>query len=207
MLKFIVIVLYLMLTGCSSHLISGADIDQAIGQNNQKIFVGIPVLASIEGSMTRLDETWLLTAKHNKVILSLQGREVYYHPYCDIALVRSAGTVHASIGMVLNGQDILHVGYPIGLPLSASKGKYVGDVFVQDWDGCQMSATTGVVSSGMSGGGVYNAHDELIGINHGYVSGSVTWPSGEKVSHPAVFVSLYAVKDWLHQITGKDYYR
>lgn len=206
MLKFYVLVFYLLLSGCSSNLVFSADIGEAIGHNNQKIFIGIPVLASLEGSMARLDENWILTAKHNKVILSVQGREVYYHPYCDIALVRSDGTVHASVGMVLNGQDILHVGYPIGLPLSASRGKYVGDVFVQDWDGCQMSATTGVVSSGMSGGGVYNDHEQLIGINHGYVSGSVTWPNGEKVSHPAIFVSLYAVKDWLQQVTGKDYY-
>ncbi|WP_136483361.1 serine protease [Vibrio sp. H11] len=207
MLKRFVIMLCLLLTGCSSQWIARSDIDGTIEQNNQKIFIGIPVLASLEGSMARLDESWILTAKHNRVILALQGREVYYHPYCDIALVKNAGTISAAVGMVFNGQEILHVGYPIGLPLSASKGKYVGDVFVQGWDGCQMSATTGVVSSGMSGGGVYNDHAELIGINHGYVSGSVLWPNGEQASHPAVFVSLYAVKDWLQLVTGKDYYR
>lgn len=202
MKRYFVILFMIMVSGCSNR---PSNIDDSVIKGNEKIFFGIPVLASMEGTTTRLDNTWLVTAKHNKPILTLFSEDVYYHPYCDIALIKQPGNQNVNIGKVNLTQPVTHVGYPIGLPLSFREGDYIGDIFVSDWDKCQMSATTGKIHAGMSGGGVYNQKGELVGINHGYISSDVSW-NDNTVDNPAVFVSLYAVKDWLKATTGKDYF-
>lgn len=205
-MPFIVVLVALLLTGCANGIpnIYG-NIQDGIKQDNEKIFFGIPLLLGLEGSVARLDNEWLITAAHNKPILKMTGKEVFYHPTCDIALVRKEGRTDRPIGLVYSGQPVTHVGYPLGLPLSSSEGEYVGDVNVNGWDNCQMSGTTGVIMMGMSGGGVYNGAGELIGINHGYALGDVTWPE-RTLESPAIFVSLYAVRDWLESVTGKQYF-
>tara|TARA_Y100001956_G_C4079449_1_gene167711 strand:- start:4 stop:624 length:621 start_codon:yes stop_codon:yes gene_type:complete len=202
----IIVLVALLLTGCANGLpdVYG-NIQDDIEQDNEKIFVGVPLLMGLEGSVARLDNEWLVTAAHNKPILEMTGKDVFYHPTCDIALVKKQGHTDHGIGLVYPGQSVTHVGYPLGLPLSSSKGEYVGDVSVYGWDKCQMSGTTGVIMVGMSGGGVYNESGELIGVNHGFVSGDVTWPD-QSIKSPAVFVSLYAVRDWLESVTGNQYF-
>ncbi|MCC2525804.1 serine protease [Vibrio coralliilyticus] len=203
---YIMQLMVVVLTGCANGIPDiSANIDNDIEQSNEKIFVGLPVLASLEGTTVRLDDSWLLTAKHNHAILALQGADVYYHPDCDIALIRDDGISHTKVGVIHRDQKATHVGYPIGLPMSSSQGEYVGDIFVSGWDKCQKSATTGVVMAGMSGGGVYNEKGELIGINHGFSNATITWQDTD-VHRPAVFVSLYAVRDWLRTVTGKEYF-
>ncbi|NRF81908.1 trypsin-like peptidase domain-containing protein [Vibrio coralliilyticus] len=207
MRKYFVQLLVATMTGCANGIPDiKSEIEDEIEASNEKIFVGLPVFASLEGTTVRLDESWLLTAKHNRAILTLQGAEVHYHPYCDIALVRNHGLPQTKVGLVYSGDDVSHIGYPIGLPISSSKGLYIGDIFVDGWDKCQKSASTGVVMAGMSGGGVYNKDGELVGINHGYTNGIITWSNNHVEERPAIFVSLYTVKDWLQSITGKDYF-
>jgi len=202
----IIVLVALLLTGCANGLpdVNG-NIQDDIEENNEKIFVGIPFFMGLEGSVARLDDEWLVTAAHNKPILALTGKEVFYHPTCDIALVKKHGHSERSVGLVYPGQSVTHVGYPLGLPLSSSEGKYVGDVNVHGWEKCQMSGTTGVIMQGMSGGGVYNKEGQLIGVNHGFVSGDVKWPD-KSIHSPAVFVSLFAVRDWLSSVTGNHYF-
>lgn len=201
-----VLALALLLSGCANGLpdINGV-IQKDIQDSNEKIFVGIPVLFSLEGTAARLDNHWLVTSKHNRLILALEGRDVYYHPYCDIALVRSDGNSTQHAGVVYPHQGVTHVGYPIGLPLSSSKGEYLGDVYVSGWKKCLMSATTAHVMSGMSGGGIYNDKGELVGVTHGFSLGDVSWKN-RSYFQPAIFVPLYGVRDWLQTITGNDYF-
>ncbi|EGA72145.1 hypothetical protein VISI1226_05054 [Vibrio sinaloensis DSM 21326] len=205
MYRFLLLIT-LALTGCANGLPNvTADIEDDIEHDNEKIFVGIPFLLGLEGSVARLDDEWLVTAAHNKPILELTGKDVFYHPTCDIALIKNHGHTEHDVGLVFPGQIVTHIGYPLGLPISSSEGEYVGDVKVYGWDKCQMSGTTGVIMVGMSGGGVYNQAGELIGVNHGFVSGNVKWPK-RAIDSPAVFVSLYAVRDWLSSITGREYF-
>ncbi|MFA0525418.1 hypothetical protein AB4517_17735 [Vibrio sp. 10N.222.52.C3] len=84
-------------------------------------------------------------------------------------------------------------------------GYYIGEINVATWQGCTMSASTGLVRIGMSGGGVYNQHGELVGINHGYIPETVKWDYYEH-HQPAVFVSLLSVNDWLTEVTGNSYF-
>lgn len=206
MLRYCVIWLVMTLTGCANGIPNiNTEIDHGIEVSNEKIFVGIPLFASLEGTTARLDSEWIVTAAHNKLILSMTKDEVYYHPTCDIALIRSQGTSYTEVGKVYEGQLVTHVGYPIGLPLSTGKGSYVGEIVAINRGPCQMSATTGVLMSGMSGGGTYNHRNELVGVNHGYAWGDVQFPN-VTVSQPAIFVSLYRVRDWLTEITGNDYF-
>lgn len=196
-----------MITGCANGVPSMAgSLHEDIVQSNEKIFVGVPVLLSAEGSAVRLDDEWMITAAHNKFILEIKSEDVYYHPTCDVALYRKEGVSYTDVSKVYSGESINHVGYPIGMPLSQGRGEYSGDILVEGWDDCTYSATTGTVMAGMSGGGVYNSYGELVGINHGFNSSKVTWPDGSEVDSPAVFVSLVAVSDWLASITGKEYF-
>ncbi|UPR54558.1 hypothetical protein ITG09_16515 [Vibrio cyclitrophicus] len=55
---------------------------------NQKITYGVPLIQTIEASTVRLDEDWVLTAKHNKHLLESLDLEVIYHPECDVALIK-----------------------------------------------------------------------------------------------------------------------
>ena len=201
-----VLALALLLSGCANGLpdINGV-IQKDIQESNEKIFVGIPVLFSLEGTAARLDDHWLVTAKHNRLILALEGKDVYYHPYCDIALIRSEGHGLEHAGVVYPHQSVTHVGYPIGLPLSSSKGEYLGDAYVSGWQKCLMSASSAHVMSGMSGGGIYNDKGELVGVTHGFSLGTVSWKD-HSYFQPAIFVPLYGVRDWLQRITGTDYF-
>ena len=200
------------LSGCANGVSSlASDLDPQIEHNNKKMFVGIPILFGLEASSVRLDENWILTAKHNKVLLNLLGIEAYYHPHCDIALIPEQGKGHSKVGLVYRGESVVHIGYPMAFPLAENHGIYLGEVLVDSWQKCVMSASTGVIATGMSGGGVYNKQGELVGINHGYVSSKINWEdhadwSNHTAHNPSVFLALFAVKDWLNNTTGQDYF-
>tara|TARA_B100001105_G_scaffold186434_1_gene151050 strand:+ start:9164 stop:9796 length:633 start_codon:yes stop_codon:yes gene_type:complete len=197
-----------LLVGCSS---VGPLVDNYLTDNtvitNEKIFVGIPLLFGLEGSSVRLNGEWVLTAAHNSPILFLQGyrkdKDVFYHPTCDVALVREGGLGRSDLGLVYQKGKVTHVGYPIVGILSRNEGEYLADIVSHDWKDCQMSASSGDVSKGMSGGGVYNENGELVGITHGIAHGVVKWESGLTYNYPAIFTSIYVIRDWLYELTGE----
>ncbi len=194
----------LLLTGCANGLPELSTSTTKQTQSVEKIFVGVPFLMGLEGSSVRLDDNWMVTAAHNKSILKAQLKEVYYHETCDIALYRSQGTSTTKVGKVYENETLTTIGYPVGLPLASTQGNYVGEIDVDNWD-CTMSASTNVTMGGMSGGGVFNDKGELVGVVHGFISGDVVW-SSKSVKSPSVFLSLYAVKGWLTEMTGVEYF-
>ncbi|WP_255232565.1 trypsin-like peptidase domain-containing protein [Vibrio pelagius] len=103
------------------------------------------------------------------------------------------------------GEPVTHVGYPMTRGPIFNAGHYIGEINIATWQGCTMSATTGRVRVGMSGGGVYNQSGELVGVNHGYIPETVRWHDFE-YHQPSVFVPLLAVSDWLTEVTGKSFF-
>ncbi len=200
------IIISILLSGCAANGIPTplASLPEAIEEGNEKSFVGIPVLLSAEGTTVRLDDEWLLTASHNRLIYSLTYDEYHIHPTCDVALLRSKGAKpEYDLGIVRKNGKITHVGYPMFMPLSASKGVYFQDVIAENVPRCQMSMTTGVLAAGMSGGGVFNDKNQLVGVNHGVFMFRDFDFEGKTYESPAVFTSLFAIKDWIEEITGK----
>lgn len=193
-MKYTALFLSLVVSGCAVH-------------NTEKLFVGVPVFAGLEGSTARLDENWVVTSAHNRAILILQFKDdVVYHPHCDIALVPSQGSNTTRVGTAYIGDTVSHVGYPMATPLTVNHGRIVGNINMTDYPECTMVATTGVVKSGMSGGGVYNKEGELIGINQGRINGTAAWSNGTKLTNGGVYMHLKTVRGWIHEVTGVDYF-
>lgn len=109
------------------------------------------------------------------------------------------------MGLVYKDKPVYLSGYPMGLPLAYNQGKYIGDVNMTDRPNCLQSLTDASIMKGMSGGPAWNDNGELVGVNVGWTS-LVTWPDGLTTKEPALFQSVYAVKDWIYEITGKDYF-
>ncbi|UUW39711.1 putative serine protease [Vibrio phage VPMCC14] len=171
----------------------------------EKVFIGIPLLASMEGSTVRLDDTWVLTAAHNKPILEMQLKDVYYHPTCDIAIYKEPlKGFEITYDKVYIKERVFHTGYPVGLPMSVNAGEVIGNVNMKKYPECRVVATTGVVAKGMSGGGVFDTDGNLLGINHGYATSTIYWNNGTSLQNGGLFLPLSYVNDWIEDITGKQ---
>lgn len=195
------LLLTLTLTGCANKSFTNAADTPEVSDQVEKMFFGVPLVLALEGSRVRLNDEWVLTAKHNSPILPA---DTIYHPTCDIALVPSKidQEVEAKVGAGYSHDDFYFAGYPLAHGYTVTEGKYLGDLYIDDWEGCTFSATTNGIGVGMSGGGVFTADGNLVGIIHGFTKGTVTWNDGTTYKKPAVFVSLMAVKDWLYEHTG-----
>ncbi|CAL9962169.1 protease [Vibrio phage D148] len=200
------------LSGCAANGIPTPSLQSnAMTDGVEKIFVGIPVMASIEGSTARLDEEWFVTAAHNRLILDSTGHEVYYHPTCDIALVREKG-ISAEVAKVVENEEISVVGYPVNYPtITVNEGKHIGFVRIQAYRDCDaFEMSTATTMSGISGGGVYNKDHQLIGVIDGIIYQSLPIVGGDfdgqNVSNTSYFTNLYEVRGWLTEITGKEYF-
>ena len=185
---------------------------EKIEEYNEKIFLGIPVALAFEGSSVRLNEEWVATVAHNKIILL--GREAYYHPRCDFALIRDKiekKEDYPKVGLVYRDEgynEVYHLGYPVFAPLSSHKGKYIGDVS-NTVDNCYYSATNSTVIAGMSGGGVYNQNGDVVGVTTGVMYGNIKWDKTEDKREqldPSIFMSFLGVEDFIYEVTGIKYY-
>lgn len=196
-----------LLVGCANTTPEYDEIKTLALATNEKIFIGIPSLFALEGTMVRLNEEWLLTPKHNKLLLQLQGYrdgvDVFYHPTCDIALVKEEGVGRSEVGLLYEGQTVYQAGYAIYQGFTVEKGVYLGDIIANGWEKCFMAASTAENSMGLSGGAVYNKDGVLVGVTHGTASGIIKWDNGNAANYPSVFTPLYSVKDWLHELTGE----
>lgn len=177
----------------------------------EKIFVGVPILLAVEGSSARLDEEWFVTAAHNKLILDSTKGEVYYHPTCDIALVKEEGLGSEVAPLVVN-ESLRLVGYPLGLPISINSGTHIGFVNIADYVNCTATdITTATTISGMSGGGVYNNSDQLVGVVGGVITDDLYINGGlydkQTLTTSTYFTNLYEVREWLTEVTGNEYFK
>lgn len=193
-----------LLSGCVSNgSVFGVNEDTPhVTQNVEKVFIGIPTLFGLEGSMVSIGNGFYLTAKHNYPILEAQLLDVVYHPTCDIAIIKTDNLSNPTLklGLVYQDTTVHTVGYPIAAPLSSSKGKFIGDVYEAEGE-CLYSATDAPVKSGMSGGGVFNEQGELVGIIRGVMYGNVTWEEGRIAKDITVFTTLKFVEDWIFEHT------
>lgn len=201
-------VLGVLLTACAYNYppTSVENVPEKVLANTYKIFAGIPLLASLEGSSVRYSADWVLTSAHNELILQLTGKEYYKHPICDIALYKDVidndtHTPRITTGLVYQGEMMYHTGYPIGLPMTVSGGIYIGDIIEKD--GCRYSVSSAGIIGGTSGGGVWNSNNELVGITRGYIKGTTKWGDGREAKDHGVFVPLAGYQDWIDSIVDK----
>lgn len=182
--------------------ISDESTPEVVVQSTHKMFIGVPMLLSLEASYVTIGNGWALTAAHNKHIITLTGRKVIYHPYCDIALIRvSEDTTTVDLGKVYLRENIYASGYPVNFPLAYSKGEFIGDVILSGSPECVQSLSSFTVMSGMSGGGVWNDKEELVGTVVGILD-EATMPDGTVYKDVSVWQPLFAVKDWIYKHTG-----
>ena len=194
--------LALTLSGCVMNGIPVTDTDFHTDRVD-KVFVGVPFLLAIEGSAVEIAGGVYLTVAHNRAIYALRSGEWLENEVCDIALyVESDASWNNPIdfGYVYQDGTTYATGYPGYMPKASTVGFYVGDVKLPN-DDCMYSASSNTVASGMSGGGVFNEHGELVGIISA-VGKDASWPDGRTMDAPLLFVSLNAVKDWIEIQTG-----
>lgn len=200
----LVLILSMVLTGCCANGIPNftAGVPDIVSDNTHKMTIGL-----LEGSYTTINDEWSITVAHNKPIITLTGRTVFYHPTCDIALIKTRGKTdnNVKLGVYYPGDSLHNAGYPpFPLPLAYDKLEYLGDVSGVGHlgtDKCPAySYANGIVMGGMSGGGVWNSKNELVGVNVGFAD--ITELNGVKHDSAFIFVPLLAVKDWIHEVTG-----
>lgn len=201
----LLLILSLLLGGCANGIpsIDTSVAPKGVIETVEKTFIGIPPVLSMEGSKVRLDQEWILTVKHNAPILTVLGEEVYYHPTCDIALIRDVDEDAKinKVGYLYQDQEVYLLGYPLGFPLSVNSGKYVADFLIGS-DTCNYSGINATVMGGMSGGGSFTADGKLVGIVVGF---SKVTMNGVYYPSIGTIVPLAGVHEWIKEITGKEY--
>lgn len=195
----------LLATGCVSnglsltkHTDTPANIEDVIYKN----FIGIPTLLSMEGSSVYLGDGWYITASHNENIFSAQGIELIKHDVCDVALFRDRSHITTTkISNVELTEVVFTAGYLLMAGFVSNKGVYIGDMYEPN-NPCLYSTTSSSVTSGMSGGGVWDTNGKLVGIIRGVVYGDVMWENGFTAKDVTVFTKLQYVKDWIYEHTN-----
>lgn len=202
----IAITLSSLLSGCAINGFYEGVSDDApayVEKISKKNFLGIPPFFAFEGSSIQLNNEWRATAAHNKILFL--GKEVYYHPRCDFALYKEKSPNQSlKIGIIHEKETLFHTGYPLFWTYSAHKSKYLGEV-ENPQDKCIYSGTDGTLIGGMSGGGVIDSNNSIVGVNVGIMYKNVEFSVQDELA-PTVFISFLSVKDFIKEITGQDYY-
>ncbi|AKO77638.1 hypothetical protein EN12_21170 [Vibrio cholerae] len=171
-------------------------------------FLGFPGVLAMQGSAVRIDENWLLTAKHNAFFIVFD--DVYEHPFCDIALIKDKGEIDAPANFKLANENekVTHKGYGSFLAIpSKSNGEFLQYLTVNN---CTLGLSNAPVWSGMSGGAVYNSNQELIGINQSIIwsvelsQGSIPLKEAERRTSFTP-VCTDEVAQWIENVTGVQY--
>jgi hypothetical protein len=164
---------------------------------------GIPILFFGFGTSTPITPNLSLTVAH--VSKTNYDKVIAYHPECDIALVESDNSAqsYSSLGLVYPNDKVQTFGMNLAGQVLRGDGSYHRDLMLIEseyFKACPASITDAPVQGGMSGGGVYNEANELVGIiaamanpNHIHLLNGDPLPL-ERVS---IFVALNFVRDWL----------
>ncbi len=164
--------------------------------------IGIPFLFGGHGTSVPLTKELSLTAKH---VASISYHSVVaYHPKCDVAIVKKQTELNEfpPLGVVNSKDNVFTYGMGLLGDLLVGKGIYYQDVNFVDshiFKACPASITDAAIQSGMSGGGVYNAKGELVGIISGMSSDKFHLLDGTDLGNErtSVFVSTLHVKEWI----------
>lgn len=205
MRSIIVSCMLFLLCGCVSNgIVVGLHNDTPqVTQFVNKRFVGVPFLLGAEGTDVYIGNGYYLSAAHNKLILELQVRDTLYHEFCDIVIWKGRNIGDGvKLGTFDINDTLYTVGYPMLMPLTSSKGTYHGYVYEPDGR-CRYFATDASISSGMSGGGVFNESGELVGIIRGVMRTTLKWANGHELKNPTVFTSvdIEYVRKWIEYNT------
>jgi len=100
-----------------------------------------------------------------------EGDIIISDPIMDLALVsiKASDLPTASLGnseQLLLGHDVISIGYPLGLPGSATVSKGIVSAF-REFNGVTFIQTDAAINPGSSGGALINLQGEVIGINVG----------------------------------------
>jgi len=104
---------------------------------------------------------------------SVQATVVGSDPDEDLALVKADGALNARTlrfatgGDAAIGDDVIALGYPLGLPFTATRGAITGDDREVDVEGTSYSGlfqTDAAVNPGNSGGAIINSRGQVVGM-------------------------------------------
>ncbi len=204
----------LLITIMASMLITGCTVNGLVTptteiDREELKMAGIPLIFAFNGSAVRLDDNWVVTAKHNKGFIFAE--EIYEHPNCDIMIFKSP--TYENIELIKTNspkkdEKITTKGYASFLMLpSKGEGHYIEPLMQNN---CRLGMTDAPAVSGMSGGGVYNESNELLGINQSLLKhivldeGSI--PLREEGRRRTIFVPICekTVEPWIEEITKLD---
>ncbi|MFS1429790.1 hypothetical protein LMH73_022385 [Vibrio splendidus] len=204
----------ILLSGCAAN---GLVTPSSNMDNVEFKFTGVPIALGMQGTSVRLNERWVLTAKHNKFILF---DDLIDHPVCDISVYRDDGELDSPMRAVLPkpGGSVIAKGYAgwFAIP-SEGKGKLVQYVHVSaDLDlatpSCYMASIDAPLWGGMSGGGTFTEDGNLVGVNSiiyhdGFVAkeDNVTEIKLQERYSGIVPVCTEQVHSWLKEVTGESF--
>ena len=168
-------------------------------------FTGIPFFYFGYGSSVPLTPTLSLTAAH--VAKINYASVVAYHPTCDVALIRSDNrSVNLpELGLIYQGEEVKAFGVNARGEVVMGKGIYHRDLnFINSryFSQCPASITDAPTRSGMSGGGAFNEHGELVGILAAIANKENTrLLNGQRldIERLSIFVSIHFIQPWLEE--------
>ncbi|MEH0791614.1 serine protease [Vibrio parahaemolyticus] len=199
----------LLIVGCSNGVLNEYHGEQ-ITIDSQ--VMGIPFLFGGTGSSVPITENLSITAKH---IASYDFSSVVaHHPSCDISIIKSDNkgkSIHP-IGTVSPNSELKTFGRDLWNPLKTlyGEGKFLQDLFLIDdqWNSkdCTLSVIDAPIQVGMSGGGVYNNKEELVGVI--VAMGGLDFKlveTDQKLGRVSLMVSTLFIKDWINEVKT-DFY-
>lgn len=138
-----------------------------------------------------------------------EGKYIYGDEYADISVIKieKNDCKPAKIGdstKMLLGDTVLAIGNPLGYGLSVTDGivsALARDVTVENTTMTLMQ-TSAAINSGNSGGGLFNAAGELIGIVNAKIGGTSVEGMGFAIPSSTVVKCINDLKDYGY-ITGK----
>ncbi|MGF1693025.1 S1 family peptidase [Photobacterium kagoshimensis] len=166
---------------------------------NNMVVIGVPMLLGGFGSSVPINEQYHITAKH--VAQLSWDLDVIHHPYCDLSLVRSRTSAEAipQWGLIYPDQAVSHQGHSLLGTTIKGEGKYLQDVLDTN-SKCLYSLSDAPSMSGMSGGPVFNAQGQIVGITVAILDNPEDIQNLRQAERYTQFVPATLIFDWLTQL-------